>query len=347
MNSRRILIVRIGALGDIFFALPAVSFLKNIYPNSHITWLVGQTLAPVLRLHPQVDQVLTIRENKIFGSNKLAAGLEIFKTLWKLRRSYDLIVLLHRDTRWTLSFRALLGPIFQLRRTEVSWSDWMVHPVRFPAVTVNESLQIRELLEMAVTTDGVKTTSWEIPKSFWEKFQADIEVPRSYWVVHLGGGQNSKTEFTLKQWPYWSQLLTQLKMSPAQNIVLVGAPSESDNAHKILEKVNLTSGQIVNLVGRTNLIQLIAVIRNAEKFIGVDSGPLHIADAALVPCVGLYGPTSPKSWGLLGGRSIALHHSVPCSPCYKDDGYFPPCPYEHRCMVGLTVEAVCKSLSDV
>ncbi|MEO5970864.1 MAG: lipopolysaccharide heptosyltransferase I, partial [Bdellovibrionia bacterium] len=66
----------------------------------------------------------------------------------------------------------------------------------------------------------------------------------------------------------------------------------------------------------------------------------HFADSLGVPCLGLYGPTSTVSWGLLGINSQTFSEPVACSPCYLDTGEFPNCPYEIKCMTELTPERV-------
>src|SRR5690606_24027962 len=87
------------------------------------------------------------------------------------------------------------------------------------------------------------------------------------------------------------------------------------------------------------------LIPQLDLFIGPDSGPLHLFDQASVSCIGLYGPTSPVSWGLIGPQSVVVTQNLPCSPCYKDDGNFPACPYGNRCMQEISVEQVLGQIS--
>jgi ADP-heptose:LPS heptosyltransferase len=338
MKSPRILIVRIGALGDVFFALPAVTVLRAQYPSAEITWLVGSSLASVLRGHPEIDKIETISEEKIFGRSRLAALLEILKTLIRLRRHYNFIFLLHRDARWTIAFRTLLGPIFQLARPRKNWTDNLVHSVRFPALTMNEGLQVRELLATAIPE--TRTKAWDVCPAFWKYNSSQDSLKRPYIVLHLGGGQNIKTEFTLKQWPHWHELIQQLILRFSGDIVLVGAKSESEQADQLTAQLNPLQSSIKNLVGKTSLPGLISVISKAVALVGVDSGPLHIADAAGIRTIGIFGPTSDISWGLVGKKSVGITHPVPCAPCYKDDGIFPACNYQHRCMTGLLPQQI-------
>src|SRR5260370_2703551 len=65
--SRRILVVRLGAMGDIIHTLPAVAFLKQSHPDSHLTWLVEPRWAPLLEANPYVDRVVLLRRESFAG----------------------------------------------------------------------------------------------------------------------------------------------------------------------------------------------------------------------------------------------------------------------------------------
>jgi ADP-heptose:LPS heptosyltransferase len=67
---------------------------------------------------------------------------------------------------------------------------------------------------------------------------------------------------------------------------------------------------------------------------------MHLAAAAGVPTVGIFGPTNPAVWGPAGPGHLVVRHIVPCQPCYKDDGVLPGCAWAHRCMRDLDVPEV-------
>ncbi len=130
-------------------------------------------------------------------------------------------------------------------------------------------------------------------------------------------------------------------------MIWVGASEELPASQALLASLNLppsAASRIHSYVGKTNFIELLGILKNAHSFVGVDSGPLHFADALGVPCVGIYGPTSTVSWGLLGNDSTCVRNPVPCSPCYQDDAYFPACPFHHKCMTELQPATVLEKL---
>jgi ADP-heptose:LPS heptosyltransferase len=150
-----------------------------------------------------------------------------------------------------------------------------------------------------------------------------------------------KTLYDLKKWPHWDVFLKQLLNKTTFTLLLVGSPEEAK------EVTPLISARIESLVGQTTLPELLRLIQSAQCVIGVDSGPIHWADYLEVPTLGLYGPTSPLSWGLLGPTSRTLSHSEHCSPCYRDDGHFPQCPFHKKCMLHLQPERVLQQLEQL
>jgi len=89
------------------------------------------------------------------------------------------------------------------------------------------------------------------------------------------------------------------------------------------------------------------VISKAKLVVGIDSGPIHMGGGLRVPVIGIYGPTSMVSWGLLGPKSKMLYKTEVCAPCYKDDGNFPECKFDHKCMNELSCDEVFKAIEAI
>ena len=97
---------------------------------------------------------------------------------------------------------------------------------------------------------------------------------------------------------------------------------------------------MVNLIGRTDLRRSSASSRGAPAFVSNDSGAMHLAAALGVPVVAIFGPTDERVTAPLGRDrrhrdADVLTHPVFCRPCMLRD-----CPIDHRCMKGVTVDAV-------
>jgi heptosyltransferase-2 len=92
---------------------------------------------------------------------------------------------------------------------------------------------------------------------------------------------------------------------------------------------------IVDVAGRTNLGDAVALIARCDLFITNDSGLMHVAGALGVPTVAIFGSTNPKTTYPLGERTVLVRRPVDCSPCLKQE-----CPADFRCMDLVTVDEV-------
>jgi ADP-heptose:LPS heptosyltransferase len=101
-------------------------------------------------------------------------------------------------------------------------------------------------------------------------------------------------------------------------------------------------GDVRNLVGRTNLRQVLAVLARARLAFGPDSGALHLAAALGTPALSLWGATSALRSTPFGCEALALSGEAPCSPCFLTD-----CPIGRVCMQSIAVDAVAECAAAV
>lgn len=340
---KRVLFIKIGALGDLSFALPAAQALKKSL-NCHLTWMVGKSCHEFLKGHPYIDELLVIDDKKFYSSNWLTRLTELGRIFLRLRKRFDCVLITHRDRVYYRVFKLFSrDTIFQLVREKKNSS----HFVTVPPLTTHESLAIKKLVGTAIHHYSPEQVfEWKWDYSYIQP--STLTLPKNFIVLHLGGGSNSKTEFRLKCWPHWNKFILKLLEKTDLNLVIVGAPSEAGEYQNIEKNIQLQFpaklSRCTNLIGKTSIRDLTDIIRRADFFIGVDSGPLHIADSLEKKTIGLFGPTSPLSWGLLAKNSQALNEIVPCSPCYRDDGIFPECHFQHRCMTSLDAEKVFETM---
>lgn len=335
---KKVLIIKIGALGDLSYALPAAKALKNAF-ECEITWVVGKTCQSFLAGHHYIDHLVTVDEKKLYSKKHWEKLFELAKLFFNLRHRFDYVIIMHRDTLYHHAFKWFAREkVFQLIRTPEKNSAGLIY---IKPMSLHESLAFKKLIESVIQFNhSQKNLTWDWDYSHIKNYAANL--PEKFIAIHVGGGVNAKTEFQLKRWPHWSELVMKLLDNTTHSLVFVGAPSEKNEFDAIEKRVceSKQFSRCINLIGKTTLPELVAVIRRADFFIGVDSGPLHIADSLDKKCIGLYGPTSPISWGLLSKNAHALHHAVPCSPCYQDTGVFPECHFQQQCMQLLASETV-------
>jgi len=119
---------------------------------------------------------------------------------------------------------------------------------------------------------------------------------------------------------------------------MVGAAGDRDSGREI-ESLLPADPRIVNLIGRTDLRVLAGVLAACSAFVSNDSGAMHLAAAVGVPVTAIFGPTDERVTAPLGEHDVLLHQ-VFCRPCMLRD-----CPIDHRCMKGVTVDAVVASVA--
>ena len=91
----------------------------------------------------------------------------------------------------------------------------------------------------------------------------------------------------------------------------------------------------IDLTGKTDLLQLAAVLEHCRLLITNDTGTMHVAAAVGTPVVAIFGPTDPKTTGPWGEGHAIVKKEVDCSPCLKR-----VCPTDHACMKKVTVDEV-------
>jgi len=124
--------------------------------------------------------------------------------------------------------------------------------------------------------------------------------------------------------------------------VLLGATADRDTGRAI--ESSLPPGmQVVNLIGRTTLGQLVGVAARCAAFVSNDSGAMHVAAALGVPLTAIFGPTDERVTSPAGpGRRLVLQEDVFCRPCMLRE-----CPIDHRCMKRIAVERVIQSVGEL
>jgi lipopolysaccharide heptosyltransferase II len=103
----------------------------------------------------------------------------------------------------------------------------------------------------------------------------------------------------------------------------------------IAEQILAIAGTGKNLVGKTNLGELIAELQTCDVLLTNDTGTMHLAAALGVPLVAIFGSTEPALTGPLGSRHRIVRQHVDCSPCFLRD-----CPLDFRCMTSVTIQEV-------
>jgi len=274
----RILVVRLGSMGDVIHALPAVASLKHSFPHSRLSWVIKPRWAPLLEGNPFVDEIIPFNRS----------AREILATRRNMRRErFELAVDLQGLIQSALvAASARADKIVGLARTQARESfAAMFYSTAVRTSALHRVDRYLELVSAAGASNLLRT--FPLPPG-----RPEGPLPERPFVLAcpLAG-------WGAKQWPlgHYAELAGRLNIP----LVVNGPP----DAAEILGRID---GAHVHLSGIQGLID---ATRRAQAIVGVDSGPVHLAAALGKPGVAIYGPTDPASHGPYGGTLQVLRSS--------------------------------------
>lgn len=291
-----ILVVRLGAMGDVVHALPAVATLKHNFPDARITWAIEPRWAVLLRENPHVDRVL-------------ALDLPRWRSQWWSRRAWSELMSARRDLQaarfdLAIDFQGLLKSALVARAArpgEIVGFDSSLLRERAASVFYSRAVPshachiVEQNLDLAAAV-GAAERRLEFPLP---ECPPEGPLPAGDFVL-----ANPFAGWKAKQWPasHYAELARLLAQRHGWPLVINCAPSERPEAEAIL-RAGPAGSCALNVSGIEGLV---GVTRRARAVVGVDSGPLHVAAALAKPGVALFGPTDPARNGPYGSTFAVL-----------------------------------------
>lgn len=317
----KILIVRLGAMGDVLHALPVVTGIRAALPLATIGWLIEERWSELLTAQgrkaspstispkkPLVNHVYTIdtrRWRKHFF--RPSATAEILGAMRRVRKmNYDIAI----DFQGSIK-SALFGR-YGGAGTIAGFADpreraaRFLYPERFPrcgehVIEQNHGLAA-QALRPYLNGNALKLAAPKLPVDPQADTWAEREIARlgiaSFAIVNPGAGWGAK------QWPpeRFGEVARALAVHNIKTLVNAAA-GEEEMARAVVAS---SGGNAFEL--RCTIGQFVALMRHARIFVGGDTGPLHLAATLGIPVVALYGPTDPARTGPFGTQAIAMRH---------------------------------------
>lgn len=302
----KVLIVRVGAMGDVLHALPAVAALRQAEPKARIDWAIDPRWVPLLIGSNErgsiVDMVHLVPARDWSRSPfSLATLRSVLQLRHRLREEhYDLAVDMQGTVRSAVIGRMAGADKFvgySDPREKVAWMYSKKIKRQGTHVVEQSAHLLSHACRIALTPADVT-----LPVEPWAEHWAehDAVLTRPLCVLAAGGGWGAK------HWPVasYGKLAHNLR---AQGFdVLVNAPRDDDPTANAV--VAASDGAATKIV--CNVAGLIALLRRTDLLIGGDSGPTHLAATLAVPLVALFGPTDPARNGPWGpGAMRVVRHS--------------------------------------
>jgi len=322
------LFISMGGIGNLVLLTPAINVFCRLYPEAKLHFILPDNGSrQLVECHPQIGRIIET------GSS-IRSLPSLISRIQKIHP--DLVVASHG----TNPFRS--GMIGLLCRARIRLGENFGAGKYLYNVTVPFDQSLHECtanmnIISAITLQNNTTPSLSV----WTTI-ADCKAAEQFisvndlqcrWIgLHLGSGP----AMSYKRWPT-ARFIDVAKQIVAMfncRVVIFGGPDEAKMAHDAALQIGNTA---LSAAGVLTIRECIEVMKRASLFISNDSGPMHLAAAADIPVIAIFGPTMNHKTAPLGNKSIVLTAPIACRPCYS---YKPVQCSTFECLNSITVKQV-------
>jgi heptosyltransferase II len=327
-SGERILIVKLGALGDVVMTSTIVARARRERPGSRVTWMCGRSVAPLVRAYDGVDEIIEVDDRALLTGG-FAQRVTALAAVWAkiAGRRFDLVVIAHRDPR----YRALTVPV---RARIVRVLEDAPRETR-PAVVRYFGDEYAALLGDAGDTAQGGQPLASVRAENPAGFRSD---GRRLVILVPGGARNLLRESGLRRWPVDRyRAVAEALLAAGLRVALAG---DSNDAWVRPEFAGVA---VDDFIGALSIPATLGLMKQADLVVTHDTGPMHLARLAGAPLVALFGPTIPRRFIVEDEKTTVLWGGadLPCRPCY-DGREFAPCT-SNRCMQDTSAAQVIES----
>jgi heptosyltransferase-2 len=329
----RLLVRATNWVGDAVMSIPALEAIRTKWPQAEITVLARPWVADLYRGQEFTDRVIALTSSD-------HSPLEVERFARELRgEKWDCALLLQnafsaawlawrakiserigyaRDGRSALLTRAIPVPRAGESPAHESYyylellrrADWIAALPKIEAIRLRISPNATDAAETRLRKAGIRANSLRIALAPGAAYgSAKCWMPERFAAVADG-----------------------LVEEFGADVILFGTAAEIDVSRQIASQMR---HRPVSLVGQTPIGELPALFSRCHLFVGNDSGAMHIAAAAGIPVVAVFGSTDPEGTAPMTSRRTLVRHPVSCSPCFLRE-----CPVDHRCMERVEIVSV-------
>jgi ADP-heptose:LPS heptosyltransferase len=337
---RRILVFRIGNIGDILVTLPALDAIRARFHDAHIALLTS----PGRQGAPGAEHILPPRkwfdELLAYHTPDLRSWKGRLRLLRRLREGrFDLFIELPNQQS---------GPLDELRNLiaarmagcryavgfEVSQHALFLREQALHFPQVRESVRIYRSVAASLSLDSYREALLPVSESSRNEIAGlllrhGITEKEHYVVIHAGAKRQTN------QWPreWYASVADEIIRRWGTRVVLTGSESELSLVEHI---TNLMHESPTVLCGQIDLPRMAALLERSSLYIGNDTGPMHLAAAVGTPTVSIFSARDfPERWHPAGLGHSVLRRDVACSPCFKEF-----CDHDLICLKGIQTEDV-------
>jgi heptosyltransferase I len=308
-----ILVVRLGALGDVVHTIPAVTALRRAFPDARIDWLVDAKHRSIVDLVSVLDEVIAL-ESSSLNAWRIAIG-ELRQTPYDVAIDFQGLLKSAVLARASGAARVAGFSIWHLREktARVFYTD----PA--PACRAEEGLaanaghvirhNLRLLRALGIDDDRITFPLAPVDSAAVATVRATVDGDGSFALINPGAAWPNK------RWPperfgEVAAFLRDVRQLPS---VVLWGPGENALAQAVVD----ASAGAARLCPATNVTDILALCRSAALMVSGDTGPLHIASAAGTPTVSIFGPTDPERNGPWAAADVTVSRFASCRCHYR------------------------------
>ena len=332
MGVNRILLIKLRYIGDVVLCTPLLPLIRKRFPKSKLFFLVNPGTEGVLLGNPFLDEILVIPRQ---GWMKQLAFIRQLRS-----KGFDIVLdLTDADRSAWLSWWSGASVRIGYNREQ----RWRGNCYTHVLPSAYGSMHMVDYHAQALAPLGI-VEAIGLPKIFIgkeemqknERLLADLpSVPQLLVLLH------PTARYDFKAWPLDRfAAVADWLVGQGVQVALIGTQQEWHIGQQI---VSLAKKNLLNLMGKTQIPELAALMKRSALLIANDGGPLHMAAAAGCPTIGLFGPSDPGVWGPRGQAIRVIYKGLDCEECF-----YPGCSRgEDSCMRKISVEEVCQAAQEL
>lgn len=309
---KKILIVKIGAIGDVVMALPLITEIRRTHPDARITWLCGKIVAPILERIEGIDELIQVDEKRLLTESNSARIREVLR-IWKIMffRKFDMLLYFYHSPLYKiLTITSIIKKTLKFGKEKQKTS-------MLPVPGRHHSYEYIHVFKNGCGPEKLETIYpvFRINKSNIKPYSARKNIRI---VLACGGAKNPLRDDDFRRYPLTNySKIGRLIVSRGWELILTGTESDS------WVKDAFDGVAYIDLIGKQNLIEFVSFLSSVDLLVTHDSGPLHLADLAGCPVLGLFGPTMPEEKKSLQAASAYIWggEHLSCRPCYDGKDY--------------------------
>ena len=321
---KKILVVNLGGIGDVLLSQPALRALKNLYPQTHMTFLGVPRVCDLIRDFKIFDEVvgfLAYEERaRTFGISRF---IDIMRLLRRLRQErYDLAINMRTIASWPSAIKmALLFFCIGARHTlgrdtngrGFFFEEKVFEPIFGDRHEIDYGLQAVALLGADISDESIVLNVSPLSRLEVDSLLEKEGIGKNEDIIgiHIGG-------IATRRWPleYFAQLIKNIRRETGWPVVVAAGPGEEYLGNRLKE---LTGGGFVSMAGRLDVSCLAAFIQRCALSVSGDTGPMHIAAVLHRPQVAIFGggPLAHYDPRRISKKAVVFSSYSKCGPCWK------------------------------